>query len=358
MKKFSILLTSLTALLFFCAPTLCGADTDNSKYKVLLLGDLHYDGQEYHTSPATTSNRAKERKRNCDMWQKATPELLTIAAKYADKDVPFVAQVGDFTQGDCETVDLHVKMITDGFDRVKSFFPNHKLLPVRGNHDVRMYKGNSGAPTIKAFFPRIAKELGVKEITGTYTVRQGKDLYIFFDSFVRNGVSLKALKKALDDNPDTRYTFFISHLPVLNCCTGNPAWLVSNFKAVRDLLLKRNAIIISAHTHVPSLLQAERDGNKLTQIIVSTVGKNWHPNEKMNVYLSGYDKYLARFNPQKLNTKKYKPSFDDMKTFTVTEFEIYQHGTGFAVLKVDAEGVNVEFYTNGSGTPAMVKKLR
>lgn len=358
MKKFHRIMMAAAALFICGCQNLCSKDCIPAEYSVLLLGDLHYDGMEYHTSPAVSANRAKERKRNCDMWQKATPELLTLAAKHAGKDVPFVAQVGDFTQGDCDTIDLQIKMFTDGFAKVKSYFPNHKLLPVRGNHDVRMLKGNSGTPSVKAFFPLIAKELGVKEITGTYSVRQGKDLYIFFDSFVRKNVSLKALKKVLAENTDVRHTFFISHLPVLNCCTGNPAWVVSNFKEVRELLLKRNAIIISAHTHVPSLLQAERDGGKLTQVIVSTVGKNWHPDDKMNVFLSGYDKYLARFNPKKLNTKKYKPSFDDMKTFKVTEFEIYQHGTGYAMLRIAGDQVFIDYYTNASGKPSMSKKLR
>ena len=358
MKKFSHAITLLTVLLCCGYQNLHGAPAAQTDYKVLLLGDLHYDGPEYHTSPAAGAARAKERKRNFDMWKKASTDLLALAAKHTDKDVQFVAQVGDFTQGDCETVDLHVKMITDGFDKVKSYFPNHKLLPVRGNHDVRMYKGNNGAPTIKAFFPRIAKELGVKEITGTYSLRQGKDLYIFFDSFVRKNVSLNALKKILAENTDARYTFFITHLPVLNCCYGNPSWLASNYKAVRELLLKRNAIIIAAHTHVPSLLQAERDGNKLTQVIVSSIGKSWRPNEATGVHLSGYDKYLAKLGEAKVNAKKNKASFDDMKTFKVSEFEVYQYATGFAMLKVGEQGVTIEYYTNDSGKPALVKKLR
>ena len=358
MKNVSLISTLLTALLFCGTLNLCGAPADNNSCKILILGDLHYDGQEYHTTPAATPNRKKERQRNCDMWQKATPELLALAAKYADKDVPFIAQVGDFTQGDCETVDLHIKMITDAFNKVKSYFPNHKLLPVRGNHDIRMYKGNNGTPTVKAYFPRIAKELGVKAITGTYSVRQGKDLYIFFDSFVNKKNSLTALKKILAENPDSRYTFFISHLPVLNCCFGNPGWLASNFKEVRELLLKRNAIIIAAHTHVPSLLQVERDGNRLTQVIVSSVGKSWRPEEQAGVFLSGYDKYLAKLGEKKVNAAKNKPSFDDMKTFKISEFEIYQYATGFAMLKACDKGVIIEYYTNGSGKPALTKKLR
>ena len=103
---------------------LCAKTAVKPEYSVLVLGDLHYDGMQYHTSKPLTGNREKEQKRNCEMWQKASPDLLTLASKYATADVPFVAQVGDFTQGDCDTVDLQVKMITDGFAKVKSCFPN------------------------------------------------------------------------------------------------------------------------------------------------------------------------------------------------------------------------------------------
>ena len=153
MKK---LLLLLSAVIF----VLCGCQSQKacagSSYDVMVLGDLHFDGMEYHTSKAVTEARARERVRNCTMWKEATPKLLAAAAKQMNKDIPFVIQAGDFTQGDCDTFELHEKMIRDGFAKVKSYFPNHKLLPVRGNHDVRMLKGNSGTPTIRAFFPLIA----------------------------------------------------------------------------------------------------------------------------------------------------------------------------------------------------------
>ena len=358
MRKINLFLSVVSVLILSGFQNLYAEASPNADYSVLVLGDLHFDGMEYHATPATTSNRAKERKRNCGMWEKATPELLTLAAKHADKNVPFVVQVGDFTQGDCDTFELHEKMIADGFAKVKSFFPEHKLLPVRGNHDVRMLKNNSGTPTVKAYFPRIAKELGVEKITGTYSVRHGKDLYIFFDGFVSKKQLLVELKKAFAENSDARHTFFITHLPVLNCATGNPAWLVPSFKAVRDLLLERNAIIITAHTHVPSLLQVERNGKKLTQVVVSTVGSNWKPEAKMEVHLSGYDNYLKQIGEKKLSSAKLKPSFDDMKTYTVPLFEIYRNGTGFCMLKIAGDNVTIEFYTNASGKPSMVKVLR
>ncbi len=358
MKKFHLIMMAAAALFFCGCQNLCSKDCVKAEYSVLVLGDLHYDGMEYHTSPAVSANRAKERKRNCDMWQKATPELLTLAAKHAGKDVPFVAQVGDFTQGDCDTIDLQMKMFADGFAKVKSYFPNHKLLPVRGNHDVRMLKGNSGTPTVKAFFPLIAKELGVEKVNGTYSVRQGKDLYIFFDSFVTKKQCIPALKKILAENTDVRHTFFITHLPVLNCCMGNPAWLVPNVSEVRKLLLERNAIIIAAHTHVASLIQAERNGKKLTQAVVCSVGKSWRPNEKMDIYLNGFDAYCKKLGAKRLMQKRLKPSFDDMKTFNISTFEIYRFGTGFSMLRVAGDQVFLDYYTNDSGKPAISKQLR
>jgi len=351
-SRFLFLLLSL--FLLGCGKFTYAADT----YQVMVLGDLHYDGMAYHKIPAATPNRAKERVRNCTMWEKATPELLTLAAKQMNNDIPFVIQVGDFVQGDCETVELQEKMITDGFDKVKTYFPNHKLLPVRGNHDIRMFKGNSGAPTVNAFFPRIAKELGVPKINGTYTVRHDKDLYIFFDGFLRKKESLKSLQKALADNPNVRYTFFITHLPVLNCSIGNPSWLVKDFKAVRQLLLERNAIIIAAHTHVPSLVQAKRDGKQLTQVIVSSVGKDWSPEIAPGTAINGFDTFCKRIGTKKLENKRHKPFFDDMKTFEIPVFELYKNCTGFAKLNVADSGVSIEYYTNASGKPTLVKKLR
>ena len=354
MKKMFLFLILSAFALFGCQ---FASAADN--YQVMVLGDLHYDGMAYHTSPAATKNRAKERIRNCSMWEKATPDLLTLASKNMDKNIPFVIQVGDFVQGDCETSELQEKMIADGFAKVKSDFPNHKLLPVRGNHDVRMFKGNSGTPTINAFFPLIAKELGVAKINGTYTVRHGKDLYIFFDGFLPKNGSLKSLQKALADNTDVRYTFFISHLPVLNCSLGNASWLVKDFKAIRQLLLDRNAIIITAHTHMPSVIQAKRNGKQLSQAVVSSVGKDWSPETAPAIAFNGFDAYCKKLG-KTIERQKHKPSFDDMKSFEFPVYEIYKFKScvGFAKLNVSENGVSIEYYTNASGKPAMVKKLR
>ena len=333
-----------------------------SEYKFTALGDTHYDGAQYHTSPPAKSYQKRERQRNYSMWSDGRSDaVLAAAAKKTTPEMRFVVQLGDITQGDCDTSELFEKMFADAFAKIKSHFPDNKLLIVKGNHDVRQLnvEGKSNGPAAKALLPLIAKELGVEKVTGTYSVRQGKDLYIFFDAFLPKKQSLQSLKKVLADNPDTRYTFFITHLPVLNCCTGNPAWLVKDYKSVRDLLLERNAIIIAAHTHIPSLIQAKRNGKQLTQVVVTSVGKDWIPGSKPEINISGFDKYCQKVGLKRIASKRFKPSFDDMKSFELPVFEILKHKTcvGFAKLKISDAGVDIEYYTN-AGKPAMVKKLR
>ena len=147
MKKFYLLLSAVTALIFSCGQNLA-AQSPKTDYKVLVLGDLHFDGMEYHKTPAVSANRAKERKRNCDMWKEATPQLLSIAAKQVDNTTPFVIQVGDFVQGDCDTIELQEKMITDGFAAVKKYFPD-KIFETKIPRNVRLSEAPSyGKPVM------------------------------------------------------------------------------------------------------------------------------------------------------------------------------------------------------------------
>ena len=59
MKK---LFLQLAAAVMLCGCSTLSAAPEN-EYRVLVLGDLHYDGMEYHKTPAVTPNRAKERLR-------------------------------------------------------------------------------------------------------------------------------------------------------------------------------------------------------------------------------------------------------------------------------------------------------
>ena len=218
MKKFFALLALL-----------CGTLLSGSEYNFIALGDIHYDGAQYHKLEPQTAGRKKERQRNLSMWEngKSAAVLSAAAAQAKSSKSAFVVQLGDFTQGDCDTQELQEQMFADGFAKVKSFFPGLKLFSVKGNHDVRVtnFKRNCNTPAEKAFMPLIAKELGRENFIGSYTVKHGKDLFICFDNFYDVKTGLAFIRKALKENKDARYVFFITHIPVLPCSQTVPEWL-------------------------------------------------------------------------------------------------------------------------------------
>ena len=242
-------------MVMFAAVLLSAGD-----YKVLLLGDIHFDAPRYHTSP---DGKIKSRysKPHSAMWaNKQAHNFLSAAAKALDKEFPFVIQVGDFIEGYGATEAQRAEMMTDAFKTVKGFFPEHKLLAVKGNHDVRreMEKSVKGKirkvagwdhrTYVKNFLPLLAKELGRKKLDSNFILTHGKDLFIFYDGFANSARSMAFLKKALEVNATARNVFFITHLPVLACSTLDPAWLLPRYAQVAELLAQRNAPLSAATT--------------------------------------------------------------------------------------------------------------
>ena len=173
-------------MVMFAAVLLSAGD-----YKVLLLGDIHFDALKYHTSP---DGKIKSRysKPHTAMWaKKQAHALLAAAAKMLDKDFPFVIQAGDFIEGCGATEALRGEMMTDAFKTVKGFFPEHKLLVVKGNHDIRqdvrisvngktkIVNGSDHKSYDKYFLPLVAKELGRQKLASSFAVTHDNDLYIF-----------------------------------------------------------------------------------------------------------------------------------------------------------------------------------
>ena len=83
------------------------------------------------------------------------------------------------------------------------------------------------------------------------------------------------MKKTLEKHPDTRYVFFMTHLPILPASLGAPFWLVPGYANIAAMLEERNTLILAAHTHSPSLSTRTTDRGKLTQLIVSSMGNTW-----------------------------------------------------------------------------------
>ena len=374
MKKFLILLTAVIAALFAVA----------QEYRVLVLGDIHFENKKYHVYPGVTY-ATKYSKAYEDMWKKATPELLTTSAKLLDKDVPFIVQLGDFCQGYLALKEERAKMLADAINAVKSFYPDRKIFFAKGNHDVKthgpkMIKGEDGK-----LIPKMTKNKKGKEVVQTvqgqdnktfnevalplmgiepgkktgsnFAFRQGEDLYIFYDGMIGVKHSLKFLQNTLKKYPKNRYVFFITHLPLFPCTTGVTSWLLASREKVAELLFQHNTIILAAHTHLPSVLKISNGKNSITQMVASSIGYAWNLGKPVELRWKDFDsmdKYLAA----KGKAVKHKKALDFIKSFNIESFEAMNNANGFVYLKISDQGVDAEIYTDKSGKPAVVKKLK
>ena len=328
-------------------------------YRVMFLGDVHYDALEYHHIGYKKKSAFK---RNVTMWKSASPQLFKAAGEQAGKDnVAFVVQLGDITQGDADTPELQEKMFRTAVEILKRNFPGRQLLVIKGNHDVRDANAKTdNGPAQRALLPLVAAELKVPKLPdGHYTFRRGKDLYIAVDGFVGRKKPAAFVKKALDDNPDARYVFLLTHLPVLPACAKYPVWLLPGFEEIAAMLETRKALVIAAHTHRPSVTTRTTPRGTLPQIVVSSMGCDWNPDKIVPNDLTDWEKYAAAAMKAKLvgrNTRVPKEfpriaalgSYTHRRDFT---------NSGFVVLDVDDSGVTARVFTNSSGTPSATLKL-
>ena len=239
-------------LFIFTAFILCAAE-----YNAIVLGDIHFDALSYHCTP-DGKPQVRINQGYIDMWKEQAPAMLSYADKLITPETAFIIQAGDFTQGNAISPEQQAQMLADAFIKVKSFFPKHRLLPVKGNHDVRYYlphvndgktiyqRCDSGVPVAKAFLPLVAKELGRENITGNYYITYDNDLYIFYDSMIKNSTSLKFLRDTLKKHPNGRHVFFITHFPVFACSSFSPGGLVPGADKIAKMLFERNAGAFSA----------------------------------------------------------------------------------------------------------------
>ena len=364
MKKFIALFTALlTAGCAFTAKEAPAANSSTAKYRVLVLGDIHFEGKQYHVIPGM-KYRTKYSKTYDDMWKTAMPDLFTTSAKLLDKDVPFVAQLGDFIQGYLPLKEQRAKMLDDAFKAVKPYYPDHKLLSIPGNHDNQCYGPKSVVKSLKdyqtyaeVFTPHIEKELG-RKIDHNYVIRHGEDLYIFYDTYIKPDDSIKFLKETFKKYPKNRHVFLLTHLPLFAGSTASPGWLLPYYRKVADILFEQNAIVLAAHTHIPSVIKVSNGKNSITQMIASSVGHAWNTGKPFSIRCSSFEEMLKQVLPQRLEKPMHKHPIAFLISLKIESYELYDTATGFVYLNVSDNGVFAEFYNDRSGKPAAVKKLK
>ena len=367
----------MPAFLLLCALTFCRGN-DNLNYNIAVLGDIHFDDWKYHDmskikhlgipqskhvynkdgyyswrnhSLWTEINKGgsveKNTPLNMKMWQKYLPDLLNAAAaKAREVNARYTFQLGDMIHGDCYTLTLHKSNLQDSLKQLTSRFD--KVLVVSGNHDTRGTDGRRAwNEVINPHLDKTVENLNRKNSNYSFTI--GKDLYLFYD--VMN-VDVEFFEKAVKANPGRRYTFFISHVPLLP--TGKHAVrsiLSDDITRLFNLLESCNAIIISGHTHKISMVEYFNKDSKrrMSQFIINSTVRFPDKQLEFKESVPGKDAFAANAGKSKeLWNKFYKGK---VKT------KLHSNGSGYGILRVTDKGVFMD-YRNISQNKVYTYKLR
>ena len=262
----------------------------DSSYSVLVLGDVHFDAPDigvYHShyKPKAGSNGAKifalRMKREHDQWSGLMQRLAAAARRDVRPDTRFVLQLGDLIQGNCAKAAVHAKMLEDGFAYFKSTVsPDLPFVPIVGNHDVDSSFWQDKKPAKEVYretmLPKLSQELGQAIGNPTFAFRQGPDLFLCVDF---NFPDAERILHLLEDNPDVRYTFIVSHGAVVPVSTGSHfRWFLLGRKEHTEKrrmlfaeLCRRNAIAIVGHNHQTVFSDLKTKYGRLTQFMATSV---------------------------------------------------------------------------------------
>lgn len=344
-------------------------------YSVAVLGDIHFDSPDtkfYHSdyTHSTTKKRYEghlaEHVRNAEMWTARMPALVRASAACLRDDTAFAFQMGDLVQGDCGKAATHRKMLDDAFGFLKEAYGGRlPVAVVTGNHDIRGdIKGDGARETLDDWMTRcVESEFGVKETGGTYLLRHGPDAYLVVD-FNEPRPDLALLKKLLAESEGARYTFIVSHGPVIP--NGGSNWFLygrggkdAERRELRALLARRNAIALSGHTHLLEYYDCAFPEGRVTQFVFNSVWSNpkWSkpkfPKGGAQNYgvFKGKDDRHGAGRPDALQRliDEYKPFMRDA---------LCVRAVGHYRLEVSDERVAVVFYNGDATNPLRTFTLR
>ena len=329
--------------------SLCMTEVGGEKYSVLVFGDTHYDSQDVRVETKLTRNKKLELARNLEIWKTNMPLLIKAAAEKGNASADFAVQLGDLTQGDCGARELQEK----SFRNVLEIFQKELKIPfhsVKGNHDVRG-KGAHAAynAVMLPYMSKVLKQPIPENRAANFAVMHKGDLYIYFDSIK---INVNFVYEALKKYPDARYTFLLTHVPVLP--GYNSDWLVPKVKERPEFLkalAKRKVIVLCAHIHITCSIRYEIEEGDIVQFVSYSLPSNLH-REYSVIEGSIFDLPAKLDKPDKL--AKIKPFFEPH----LKDFVFHRYGGGFNVLNVSDEGVFIDLYTGEMKAPFKTVKLR
>ncbi|MBR7128442.1 MAG: metallophosphoesterase [Lentisphaeria bacterium] len=324
------------------------AKRNGTSYEIILLGDVHYDGEEYHVG--VDKKKLNDVPRNLWAWKNTMPRLINAAVARKTADTKAIIQVGDLVQGDCNSGSMHRKMLKDALNYFESKFGSTLFLSVIGNHDWRSIDGHKAYD--KVMFPYYSKKLGKKINNRNFYFLIDQDLYIFAD-FARPDV--KVIEEALEKNPDARYKFLVTHGSVLPTDNDKFDWYMfgrdDKFRNyMRNLFLKNDLIVLSGHSHTVEVIDCVAAEGRISQLICSSI---WNPESliKSKLLFNDGNLYGSRQSTERMQ-KRYAEFKGTIKNYWRVE------SAGYFVLKISPDGVTADYYAGDNNQIIYSYKLR
>lgn len=319
---------------------------DHQNYTLSLVSDTHFDEEPWEryrlgleTSPESLAWRNYTR--NIRMWETLEPSLLTASAAVAD-DADFVLHLGDVAQGDAASPEALIRMLDKGYRRVTAAYGNRPVYLLAGNHDVRAPGG------VEAYLAWSRRPLN-------RCFRKGSDAWILVDT--DHPPTLKELKSLFRQTEGARWTFFLSHRPVLPCNAGSVySFLYDDPEhtdcrlELRRLLASRQAIVLSAHVH--GLYQSSFDfpEGRVTQFVINSL---WEKPELSAVEFRtvGQAKWCSKLNgiPEK-DRAAFAALADEYRPHLASHRQV--HAAGHFKLHVSDERVTLDVFGGDARTPS------
>ena len=342
-----------------------GETGERPLYSVPVLGDIHYDLIDCHDMEWVNAEMSKDLRqiRNYTRVTEAnTPELfrrVEAASALRTEPVPFVIQMGDFTEGLCGSRELQGKLFSHALAAVKNSFKRPFYL-VRGNHDVTGPGAWEAGDDV--LLPYLRELRNDPETSWNYTIDRGEDRFIFFESMRPD---LGWLKQALTESAGKRHVFLVTHYPILpynyrahwGMLCKNPQQETER-RELLALLEKHNVMILSAHLHMLSLIDRKTANGTTVQMSVSSViNKRDSRPVKVVEGIAAYTPELAAERDATNRNLEWRQSLIGENQPYATRFYKAEF-EGYAVLEVYSDRVVMQFYNLSGAEPVLTMRLK
>lgn len=238
-------------------------------YEIVRLGDMHYDSLNLHTKEYVerqAQSRKNRLRRNLYSWDDSgLSNLVLEKAAKAAQNTPFAFEIGDFAHGFAGSQEQTSTMYTDAISRISGpFTVPFYFCP--GNHE---YRGIGAKALDKTLLPYLKQQLdpSVKLEGYNFALTHEDDVFVFWDSIKPD---LPWLEQTLNEHSAARYTFLITHFPVLPVLRGkfdkislkkeHIEWIPfakesqsSERRSLLNLLSSHNVIVLCGHIHEQTL---------------------------------------------------------------------------------------------------------